>query len=736
MLLGAAGSASNTNTNATGEEFNADVNFLSTIFKLQECIQQAITQLNYDTAVFLSELLYSECSVLDRGHSYRLESVYLYSLSLFLKTEYHTALNVCREFRNSSHAGIGYVFARCCLHLSTGLHDAVVTLLNLLKKRTIPPSSSMNALIFLPTMATVHCLLGKLYYKLDKSQESALHYSEALNADPYLWEAYVELCNMKATIDLKKLYNIMSRQDHFPASSARYKTRAGILKSTPYKIPNSSSSSASSSSSSTVFQHQQQQQQQQQQQHQQQLQPQQQQQSQAPQANSQNVSLAPPHTNAKGQPTNSLLNKANVVVSTLGFSPFSSKQSATNSVGKANNRGKVLTTPPSKLLSTTNFKTPRNNNLTNNYHNTNNNYSTSKKRTDPVSFSCLKQESSNGVLTSNLPTFTSLSSLHELMYNFARILKASSQYDSYKALRLMETQIPDYIKNEMPWCQACLGKLHFEIVNYEMSLKHFKQLRQMQPTRSQDIEVFSTLLWHMHDKVNLSHLSNELVEIKQDKPQTWCCLGNLYSLQRDHDEAIRYFEKATEVDPHFAYGYTLQGHEHSSNDSIDMAKTCYRKAIASDPQHYNAYYGLGMCCMKLGQYEEALLYFEKARSINPVNVILICCCGVALEKMSYQEKALQYYELASELQPSSSLAKFKKAHLLYVMARYSVALENFEELVQLAPDEATVHFLLGQLYQIMGRKKDAVKEFTVAMNLDPKGNQLIIDALEKCHMQE
>ena len=70
------------------------------------------------------------------------------------------------------------------------------------------------------------------------------------------------------------------------------------------------------------------------------------------------------------------------------------------------------------------------------------------------------------------------------------------------------------------------------------------------------------------------------------------------------------------------------------------------------------------------------------------------------------------------------------------MARYSAALENFEELAKLAPDEATVHFLLGQLYQIMGRKKDAVKEFTVAMNLDPKGNPLIIDALEKCHSEE
>ena len=70
------------------------------------------------------------------------------------------------------------------------------------------------------------------------------------------------------------------------------------------------------------------------------------------------------------------------------------------------------------------------------------------------------------------------------------------------------------------------------------------------------------------------------------------------------------------------------------------------------------------------------------------------------------------------------------------MTRYNVALQTFEELVKLVPDDATAHYLLGQTYRIVGRKKDAVKELTVAMNLDPKGNQVVIDELQKCHMQE
>ncbi|SCU83718.1 LAFA_0D05226g1_1 [Lachancea sp. 'fantastica'] len=328
------------------------------------------------------------------------------------------------------------------------------------------------------------------------------------------------------------------------------------------------------------------------------------------------------------------------------------------------------------------------------------------------------------------------SELDAQLYVLAKAYKAASRFDCYKAVRLLNEELPQHILTGMPWVLALLGKLHFELVNYDMSKTYFTSLRELQPFRVSDMEIYSTLLWHLNDSTGLSYLCHELLEISRTAPQTWCCIGNLFSLQKDHEESTKAFQRSTLIDPQFTYAYTLQGHEYSSNDAFDTAMTCYRKALASNPQHYNAYYGLGMCCLKLGQYEECFLHFEKARSINPVNVILICCCGVALEKLSHREKALQYYDLACELQPMSSLALFKRAQLLLSMGKYNLALGNFERLVTIAPDEATIHFLLGQLYQIMGRKQDAVKELTIAMNLDPKGSQLIQSALEKCHLMD
>ncbi|CCD25221.1 anaphase promoting complex subunit CDC27 NDAI_0E04040 [Naumovozyma dairenensis CBS 421] len=729
--------------------------FLSetSMLKLEEVIEHAIEQLNYDTAEFYAELLFAQCSNLENSNIHKIKSIYLYTLALFLNQNYHTSMHVSKDYKHSD-IGIAYLYGKCALKLSRKIKEAIDSLVRLkgvFNGNSNAENVQLFPLIHFPNVATIDCLIAKLYSKLDRKHESSLFHSGALNQDPYLWESYTELCKMKVSIDIKALFMGTSQK----SSNLRPKKSNRIVKSTV-----SSSSSTSSLSLSLLHKgsnniptvevtpfnisapwY-----------------------NEVPESSINNLNrnlnisrISParhgkvndPKNIADGWPTisrnannlnnnNNNINNESSPGTQRGSSIFSAKQPTSPSVkqptisslAKINsNRNRLLTTPPSKLNSNhdqrARYKTLKNISYNTSSNNANMSSTIRKKL-------LLESDNPNG----NMFDAQNDEPLNNLLYSFALILKTSSQYNSYKAIRLINSLLPTHIRDEMPWCQSQLGMLHFEIVNYEMSLKYFEKLRKLQPTRLKDLETYSTLLWHLHDKIKLTVLSNELLKEFKNEPQTWCCLGNLFSLQKDHKEAIKAFEKVTKLDPTFTYGYTLQAHEYLSDDSFDLAKNYFRKAVSTDSQHYNAYYGIGMCSMKLGEFEHALLYFEKARSINPSNVILICCCGVAFEKLSYPEKALSYYELACQVQPSSSLAKFKRAHLLYSMANYPLALECFEELTKLAPEEATVHFILGQLYNIMGRKKDAVKEYTIAMNLDPKGNQVILEALEKCHEQE
>ena len=747
-------------------------------------ISYAISEMNFETSVFLAEMYYTECLGLPVSNMNRLQSVYLYSLSLYMDGQYDTAAEVAERYK-SRHVAIAYIYARTCLKLDRNEENACLYLVIHLEEFAKNERRDREMFYNMPSLATIHCVIGKLYRRADNTKSSITHHLEALKSDAYLWESFTELCSMKAVVNIKTLFNMDHDESSGGVAAAAAAASVGsdrdtgmsALRTDLTKQLNNTASAPNSQRGERQHD------------------------DKARTSDSRLLlsgSLSPFRTMAnKGKPSrdggsrdanqpptldpnqmfmsitgntkrgvhsgpllnqyrqnplfsdNSAQGKSSRTRSNndAAYSP-SVEQPTISSLAKKNNatpssvrviiKNRILTTPPAKMAGDqrTTFKTPRNiSNMNSMGGNTSRKLVVGQNSGSAVSSLGMVSARHNRSMGDNLTPPVS-QEFKRMVYAFYRILKASSQYNSYNAIRVINRELPSHICNNMPWCQAQLAKLHFEIVNYDMSLLYFMNLRRIQATRLKDLEIFSTLLWHQSDKVKLSNLSSELIDAFPDKPQTWCVLGNYFSLQKDHEEAIKAFEKATTLNPRFSYAYTLQGHEYASNESFDIAKEFYMKALACDPQHYNAYYGMGSCASQMGKFEEALLYFEKARIINPVNVVLICCCGTELEKLYHNEMALKYYELACKLDPRSVLAKYRRAELLFTMNRYSVALGQFEELIRLDSENPNLHFMLGKILETLGRKKDAIREYTIALHLDPKGNQFVIEALENCHMQD
>ncbi|KAJ4119879.1 anaphase-promoting complex subunit cdc27 [Fusarium equiseti] len=281
-----------------------------------------------------------------------------------------------------------------------------------------------------------------------------------------------------------------------------------------------------------------------------------------------------------------------------------------------------------------------------------------------------------------------------------------------------------------PWVLAQMGRAHYEQASYAEAEKFFRKMRLQAPSRLEDMEVYSTILWHLRRETDLSFLAHELVDSAWLSPQAWCALGNAWSLARDHEQALKCFKRATQLDPKFAYAFTLQGHEYVTNEEYDKAQTAYRQAISADKRHYNAYYGIGRVQERLGAYDKAYTHFHAAQSINPNNAVLITCIGTVLEKQKQIMPALQAYSKAVELAPRAAQTRYKKARALLAVGQLEPAQKELMILKDLAPDEATVHFLLGKLYRNMGEKQLSVRHFTIALALDPKASQQIKEAIE------
>ncbi len=143
------------------------------------------------------------------------------------------------------------------------------------------------------------------------------------------------------------------------------------------------------------------------------------------------------------------------------------------------------------------------------------------------------------------------------------------------------------------------------MTRYEEAEKFYYQAMKYESYRLEGLEYYSTCLWHLKKQVDLCYLSNHALERSLFAPETWCVVGNCYSLQKEHETALKFFNRAIQLNNNFAYAHTLCGHEFVANEDFDQARKCYQRALTADERHYNAWWGLGNIFLKQEKFDQA-----------------------------------------------------------------------------------------------------------------------------------
>ena len=175
-----------------------------------------------------------------------------------------------------------------------------------------------------------------------------------------------------------------------------------------------------------------------------------------------------------------------------------------------------------------------------------------------------------------------------------------------------------------------IGKAYYEMNEYKPAMLAFREMLRAEPFRLCGLETLSTALWHLKRDKELCTLAQQVVEVDKFSPEAWCVVGNCFSLQREPDTAIKFFQRALQLDPAFTYAHTLCGHEQVHNEDLEKAIESFRQALLHNDRHYNAWYGLGSIYFRQEKYELAEYHFRKALTINPASSVLHCYLGLQL----------------------------------------------------------------------------------------------------------
>lgn len=326
-------------------------------------------------------------------------------------------------------------------------------------------------------------------------------------------------------------------------------------------------------------------------------------------------------------------------------------------------------------------------------------------------------------------------SLASLLCKLGLALHTLHGFDCQQSVQILSTLPKRHF--ESGYVLDLVGLCHFESGDYRKSEQAYQRAWKLEPRRIEGLEYYSSALWQLKKDVELGRLAQECLRWDRLKPQVWCVVGNCFSLQKDHDVAIKFFKRAIQVDSSFAYAYTLCGHEFVASEKFDKAVQMYESALQVDPRHYNAWWGLGNIYHRQEEHENAKYHFAQALKVNSNHSVLQCYLGMVQEAQKHPLQALESFDKAAQSEPNNAMAYLRKASVFMSLDRFDEALEDLKKARSFAPKEATVHFHLGKVYMKLGQDRKALFHFNTAMDLnrDSKDYHTIKQQIERLNLQ-
>jgi adenylate cyclase len=183
--------------------------------------------------------------------------------------------------------------------------------------------------------------------------------------------------------------------------------------------------------------------------------------------------------------------------------------------------------------------------------------------------------------------------------------------------------------------------------------------------------------------------------------------------------AIKYFEKAVDLDPRYAQGYAGLSVVYSTlgdncnlpaHEAFPKAKTYAIKALEIDDSSSEAHYALSNIRRSYEwDWDGAERECKEGMKINPADGDLHAIYAMLLNDLGKHEEAIKEQKLARDLNPLDHRIRSNVGNLFYFARKYSEAEQVLKKEIEFEPNNCIVYVDLQKVYTEMGRYEEALK---------------------------
>ena len=152
-------------------------------------------------------------------------------------------------------------------------------------------------------------------------------------------------------------------------------------------------------------------------------------------------------------------------------------------------------------------------------------------------------------------------------------------------------------------------------------------------------------------------------------------------------------------------------------EQFDLAIPLLKGAVAEAPEALAFQSSLGVCLVRVKEYEEAMGPLRKTLELDPTFQPAWVSIGDALVGLHHLDDALKHYKQATENDPRDSTARVKLGRVLASLNRKDEAIEHYKKAIEHFPEFPEAHKELGVLLAEKGDMAGAAREYREAARL-------------------
>ena len=212
---------------------------------------------------------------------------------------------------------------------------------------------------------------------------------------------------------------------------------------------------------------------------------------------------------------------------------------------------------------------------------------------------------------------------------------------------------------------------------------------------------------------------DKAIEINPKNDNAYTNKGISLAKQENHEEAIKCYDKAIEINPKNDSTYNSKGISLAKQEKYEEAIKCYDKAIEINLKNYNAYYNKGNALAKQENHEEAIKCYDKAIEINPKNDNAYTNKGISLAKQENHKEAIKCYDKAIEIKPKNDNAYTNKGISLAKQENHEEAIKCYDKAIEINLKNYNAYTNKGILLAEQEKYEDAIECYNKAIEINP-----------------